>query len=53
MYSIPWIPSRIVFVEKLVWQPDPFQSLNSLGAKEIVILKSSATRCRMYLEIHS
>jgi hypothetical protein len=41
----------MVLVEKLVWQPAPFQSLKSLGSKEIEMPKSSATLPRRYLAI--
>lgn len=50
------IPSgcRIASVEKFVWHPAPFQSpIIGFGSKVTTIPKSSAQRCRMYLDTHS
>lgn len=50
MYNTYIIPfsSRIFFVEKFVWAPDPFQSCTGLGSKVTMTPYSSANLCRMY-----
>ena len=46
--------SLIPFVEKLVWAPAPFQSPGmGLGSSVATTPNSSATRCRINLDIHS
>jgi hypothetical protein len=49
MYVIPPDPSLIIAVEKLVWHPDPFQSLKIFGLKLTDKLYSSAHLCKRYL----
>lgn len=46
-YIIPF-SSRIFFVEKLVWAPDPFQSCTGLGSKVTMTPYSSANLCSIY-----
>lgn len=46
--------SLMAFVEKFVWAPAPFQSPSiGLGSKVTITPKFSATRCKIYLEVHS
>lgn len=49
-YIIPF-SSRIFFVEKLVWAPEPFQSCTGLGSKVTMTPYSSASLCKMYRDI--